>query len=125
MRVIDASAVVKHLIGDISPAAFGDQPLAAPYLIDSEVMHTLRRLDRSARLSPPVGMRTVERFGRVSVTRYAVTALLPRIWDLRHSLSAYDATYVALTEALGATSLLTSDAGLARTTGVRCAIELI
>ena len=43
------------------------------------------------------------------------------MWALRHNLSAYDATYVALTEMIGATSLLTTDARLASAPGINCA----
>ncbi len=47
------------------------------------------------------------------------------MWDHRHNLSAYDATYVALAEGLGATSLLTTDAKVAAAPGVACDIELV
>ncbi len=47
------------------------------------------------------------------------------MWALRHNLSAYDATYVALAEMTRATSLLTTDARLARASGIRCAVQLL
>jgi len=47
------------------------------------------------------------------------------MWALRHNLSAYDATYVALTEMSGATSLLTTDARLASAPGIECDIQLL
>jgi predicted nucleic acid-binding protein len=50
--------------------------------------------------------------------------LIPRIWELRRSISAYDAAYVALAEVLGA-PLLTRDARLGRSHGHRARIELI
>jgi predicted nucleic acid-binding protein len=53
-----------------------------------------------------------------------VVALLGRIWQLRHNLSAYDATYVALAEALGC-ALLTADARLAAAPGVACDVTVV
>jgi predicted nucleic acid-binding protein len=50
-------------------------------------------------------------------------ALLGRCWELRDNLTIYDATYVALAEALGV-DLLTGDARLANTTGPLCRIEV-
>ena len=47
------------------------------------------------------------------------------MWALRHNLSAYDATYVALTEMLSATSLLTTDSRLADAPGIQCVIEVL
>jgi len=56
--------------------------------------------------------------------RYPHDLLLPRIWDLRNNLTAYDATYVALAEALDA-PLLTRDRRLAAAAGHRAQIELV
>jgi predicted nucleic acid-binding protein len=47
------------------------------------------------------------------------------MWALRHNLNAYDATYVALAEMIGATTLLTTDARLANAPGVRCAVQVL
>ena len=56
--------------------------------------------------------------------RYAHDFLLPRVWALRHNLTAYDAVYVALAEALEA-PLLTRDQRIAAATGHRARIELV
>jgi predicted nucleic acid-binding protein len=56
--------------------------------------------------------------------RYGHEPLLPRIWELRDNLTAYDAAYVALAEGLRA-PLITCDKRLANTTGIRASIELI
>ena len=58
------------------------------------------------------------------ITRYPHSVLLPRIWQLRHNLSAYDAAYVVLAEKLGAT-LLTRDARLASAAGHTATIEVV
>ena len=54
--------------------------------------------------------------------RYSHEPLLPRIWELRENLTAYDAAYVALAEALDA-PLLTGDERIARASGVRARVE--
>lgn len=64
-------------------------------------------------------------FTELTIARYPADWLRPRMWALRHSLSAYDATYVALAELTAATSLLTTDARLATAPGVRCTIQLL
>jgi predicted nucleic acid-binding protein len=63
-------------------------------------------------------------FAELAIARYPADWLRPRMWALRHNLRAYDATYVALTELTGATSLLTRDVRLA-TPGVRCTVRLL
>jgi predicted nucleic acid-binding protein len=55
---------------------------------------------------------------------YPTSSLVRRVWELRNNLTAYDACYVALAEALGCT-LLTADVKLSRAPGTRCPIDLI
>lgn len=64
-------------------------------------------------------------FVRLGFTRFPADWLRSRMWELRHNLSAYDAAYVVLAEALAATSLLTTDAKLAAAPGVQCAVEVV
>lgn len=125
MRVVDAGVAVDLLTGIIDPARLGHEPLAAPHLMDSEVMHVLRGMVLRGALSEEQGARAVDAFMRLGIARHAAAPDRSRMWELRHNLSAYDATYVALAERLGATSLLTTDARLAAATGVRCRIELL
>jgi predicted nucleic acid-binding protein len=75
-------------------------------------------------ISPARGQTSIDLLGRLPITRYGHDALLERIWSLRHNLTAYDAAYVALAEALGAT-LVTQDEPLAAAPGNRATIELI
>ena len=114
MIVIDASAVVSALLND-GPARqlMGQQRLHAPYLIDTEVPSALRRQVLAGTVSAEHGWTALDTWRRLAVTRYPAHGLLDRIWQLRHNVSAYDATYVALAEGLGC-SLATLDGRLAR-----------
>lgn len=122
MPVIDASAAIDVLTGSEAGTHWfdsivrADETLQAPYLIDIEVMNGLRRL---AALREKLASRieqAVTEFQNLRISRHGHLILLPRIWDLRHNLSSYDATYVALAESLNE-PLVTSDAKLSRSRG--------
>lgn len=125
MRVVDAGIVVEMLAGRLDPARLGDEELVAPHLVDSEVTHALRGLVRRDILSEEQGALALEGFAQLTMTRYPADWLRPRMWALRHNLSAYDATYVALAEMIDATALLTTDARLASASGPRCRVEVL
>jgi predicted nucleic acid-binding protein len=123
--VVDSSAALSALLSEgPARAAMGGERLHAPHLIDSEVAHVLRRQVGSARMTPEAGWAALDTFRRLGMTRYPAFALLDRVWELRDNLSAYDATYVALAEALEC-PLLTADARLSRAPGIRCAITVL
>lgn len=125
MRVVDAGVIVELVASDLDPDRLGDEELAAPHLIDSEVTNVLRRLVRQKILTERQGASALDGFTLLALTRYPADWLRPRMWALRHNLSAYDATYVALAEMTGATALLTTDTRLAAAPGVNCPIELL
>ena len=95
----------------------------APYLIEVETLQALRRTVLRGRLSDDRAALAREAFGSMPFVLYPHRPLMKRIWELRHSISAYDASYVALAELLPA-PLVTCDARLARSTGHRAEIEL-
>lgn len=95
-----------------------------PHLIDSELISGLRRQVRNGTVTSAQGWAALDTWRRLGVSRHPVTGLLDQIWDLRDNLSAYDASYVALAEALRC-AVLTVDARLSRAPGVRCAITVI
>jgi predicted nucleic acid-binding protein len=125
LKVIDAGVIVELLVNDLDPARLGDEELAVPHLIDSEVTNVLRRLVAQQVISDTQGTEALDGFSRLVLSRYPADWLRPRMWELRHNLTSYDATYVALAETLGATSLLTTDMRLATAPGITCAIELL
>ena len=125
MLVVDASAALSALLhDDRSRRALDGEQLHAPHLIDSEVANALRRRVAAGALQAAAGRAALEVLGRLGMRRHAAFPLLGRIWELRENLSAHDATYVALAEALDS-ALLTADARLAAAPGVRCAITLV
>ena len=98
--------------------------LHAPHLLDIEVTHVLRRLVQRKELSTVRAAQAFDDFAQLPIERHGHQLLLPRIWQLRETLTAYDGAYVALAEALSA-PLLTCDAKLARAQGHFATIELI
>lgn len=125
MIVLDASAAVLALLdaGD-ARRILARETVAVPHVIDAEVAHALRAQVRRDRVGDQIAETVLLRWARLGLRRFGLVGLLPRIWDLRESLSAYDATYVALAEAVGC-PLVTADARLARAPGPRCAITVV
>lgn len=133
MIVVDASALLEVLLQ--TPAAEPiaerlfdpEETLHAPHLLDVEVAQILRRYVLLGEIDPDRGREALTDLADLSVERYPNDPLLPRIWELRDNVTAYDATYLALSEALGA-PLLTCDARLARAmdsvSGLEGSIEL-
>jgi predicted nucleic acid-binding protein len=128
--VADASAILELLLQTPLAAAverrmLGDgETIHAPALIDLEVAQVLRRYVNRGEMSTARARVALDTMAVFPIERYTHEALLPRIWELRENLTAYDAAYVALAEALRA-PLVTGDERLARAPGVRAAIELI
>jgi predicted nucleic acid-binding protein len=123
--VVDGSVAVEALLGG-PPArdGLGSNTAFAPHLIDVEVVHALRGLVRGGHLDADSGRQMVETWPRLGVVRFAMHPLAGRMWELRHNLTAYDASYVALAEQLGC-PLWTADERLARTPGVRCVVAVL
>jgi predicted nucleic acid-binding protein len=95
-----------------------------PHLVDSEITNALRRRVAAGHVDARRARRALDTWRTLGVTRYPSLALLDRVWDLRENLTAYDATYVALAEALGC-ALVTGDGRLSRAPGVRCPITVL
>jgi predicted nucleic acid-binding protein len=129
MIVLDASATVDWLLQTSAGLRVEERVLSlneslhAPHLLDLEVTQALRRLTRDGTVSSNRANEAIGDLLDLRITRYAHFVLLPRIWRLRHNLSAYDASYVGLAEKLGA-PLITRDGRLASTSGHTAAIEL-
>jgi predicted nucleic acid-binding protein len=127
--VVDASVLASALAdddadGDRARERLRGEQLAAPELIDLEVASTLRRADRVGRLGERRSAQALADLAALPLRRVSHLLLLSRIWELRDNVTAYDAAYVALAEALG-TLLLTADGPLERASGVRCPVEVL
>ena len=125
MIVVDASAAILALLdeGEARDRVSTDA-LAVPHLVDSEIVQTLRTHVRRGELQLSDAQGALDRWPRLGIQRVGIVGMLARIWELRQNLTAYDATYVAVAEALDC-PLLTADARLARAPGPRCPISLV
>lgn len=130
MIVADASALIDVLLrrreADAIEARLFDsgRTLHVPHLLDVEVAHVLRWHAAAGEIDPERGRALLVDLADLALRRHPHDFLLPRVWDLRHNLTAYDAVYVALAEALDA-PLLTRDARLAAASGHHARVELV
>lgn len=104
--------------------ALGIEQLHVPHLIDSEITGALRRRVLAGQISERSGWSALDTWRRLAATRYPVHGLLERMWQLRANVSAYNAGYIALAEALDC-SLLTADARLSHAPGIRCTVTVV
>ena len=130
MIVVDASAVIEVLLRTASASVIEarlfhpGQSLHAPHLIDVEVTHALRRLALRGEIDDTRGRDALADLADMPIRRYPHALLLATAWSLRSNVTAYDAMYVALAEALGA-PLLTRDQRLATTAGRFVTVEAV
>jgi predicted nucleic acid-binding protein len=128
--VVDASALLEALLR--TPAAQAverwlfapGQTLHAPHLLDVEVTQVVRRYAAAGEIDEQRGRAVLADLAGLPLQRYPHDVLLPRVWQLRNNLTAYDAVYVALAEALDA-PLLTRDQRLAAAAGHVARVELV
>ena len=118
MLVLDTSAALAALVArpvdpDLVARLADDGDLHAPHLIDVEILHALRGLVRGGTLSADRAADVRSDLAELRINRYGHEPLADRIWELRDNLTAYDAAFVALAEALGV-PLITCDVRLAR-----------
>lgn len=121
MIVIDASVLADFLLGrpealaalEHEMAGHEHEPLHAPDVIELETLNALRGLARGGAITDGRASQAVRDLASIRLARYPHAPLRERVWEMRGNLTAYDAAYVALAEALGDATLLTADAGLA------------
>jgi predicted nucleic acid-binding protein len=127
--VADASVIATALgddgrDGDRARARLRGERLAAPELLDLEVASVLRGQALAGALDARRAQLALADLRELPLQRAPHRPLLARCWELRENLTIYDASYVALAEALGA-DLLTGDRRLFKVPGPRCRIELL
>ncbi len=130
MLVVDASVLVYALIDDddagerMRSRLDAEAAVCAPDVIDLEVANAWRRDLLAGRIGEDRSRLALEDLAGLPLARVPHRPLMPRIWELRHNLTPYDAAYVALAESLNAT-LLTVDGRSTRAPSLRCEVELI
>lgn len=130
MIVVDASALLETLLRTPTAKAVEErlfapgQTLHAPHLLDVEVAQVVRRYAANGEIDADRGRLALADLADFPLRRYPHDFLLPRMWDLRNNLTAYDTAYVALAEALDA-SLLTCDRRLAAAAGRHARVEIV
>ncbi len=129
MIVADASVIAAALVDEGSPGALARERLLShdvnvPELADVEVMAVIRRHVQRGLISPLRGAAAMQDYADFRLERFAHLPLLPRAWQLRDTVTAYDAQYVALAEFLDV-PLVTADGRLSRASGLRCQVELL
>lgn len=130
MIVLDASAVVELLLNTPASAPIVERladptvSLHAPHLLAIEVSQVLRRFASSGTISSETAAECLDDLRGLDIAHYAHEPFLPRMWQFRENLTAYDAVYVTLAETLRA-PLLTFDERLARVPGHGAVIEVV
>lgn len=124
MLVVDASLVASGLVdagpvGRWAESLLASGPLVAPHLLPAEVANILRRASTTGELSADSASLAHRDLLDLRIELYPYEAVAPRVWSLRHNVTAHDAWYVGLAELLDA-PLATLDTRLARTPGPHC-----
>lgn len=131
MLVVDASALTEMLVDGPSAPVVAEHviehDLAAPHVVDLEVLDALRRYGQAGKVSPERVDGAILDFFGLAVDRYPHDVLLPRIWFLRDNFTPYDAAYLALAESLAddGIPLLTTDARFARAARKHTDVEVL
>ena len=125
MIVVDASVAVLGLLNDgDARRSLATESIAVPHLADSEVARALRSQVLRGSAQDSQAREALRRWALLGIRRFPITGLLGRVWELRQNLSAYDATYVALAEAMSC-PLHTADSRLASAPGPTCTVVVV
>jgi len=122
--VVDSSVLVAALVDAGPNGIWAEEVLSrgslhAPELARAEATNILRRLELAKQLTTPEANAAHEDLMQLDIELFSFDPFSDRIWELRHTVTSYDAWYVAVAEALGL-PLATLDARLSRATGVTC-----
>jgi predicted nucleic acid-binding protein len=128
--VVDGSVLANALADDEDDGATARRELraagevAAPDLVDVETVSVLRKRWLRRTLTDQRFATAIAHLQQLGIERVPTLRLVPRAFELRANVSAYDACYIALAEHLGC-ELITADKRLAAATGPRCPIRVL
>ncbi len=122
--IVDSSVIVAALIDTGSDGTWAEQiiegrALYAPELVRVEATNILRRLERAKKITTPEANGAYDDLMQLEIERFPFEPFSERIWQLRHTVTSYDAWYVAVAEALGF-PLATLDERLMKAEGPKC-----
>jgi len=122
--VVDSSVLVAALVDTGPHGTWAEQviengALYAPQLLRVEATNVLRRLERAKEITTPEANAAHDDLMQLEVELFSFDPFSDRIWELRHTVTSYDAWYVAVAEALGF-PLTTLDERLAKAAGPKC-----
>ena len=122
--VVDATLLVAALVdagreGRWARAMLADSEPVAPELVLAETSNVLRRLEQRGAISEFQASVAHRDLLRLQMKTFPFAPLAARVWALRRNVTAYDAWYVALAEAVGR-PLATLDGKLRRAAGPAC-----
>ena len=130
MIVLDASAALELLLRAqdhpklVERVLESGETIVAPHLLDLEIVQVLRRCVIAGELTAARAREALDDHLALGIARYPHDGLLERIWQLRAKCTAYDAAYIALSEAIDAV-FITCDGRLSGVAGIRAAVEVI
>lgn len=130
MIVLDASAVVDLLLGlpphdaTVARLLARNSQVSAPHLLDVEVAQVIRRRVLAGMVVPADAAAALRVLAMLPIVRYAHLPLIERAFELRENVTVYDAVYLVLAEALGAT-LVTRDKALAAVPGSKARVQVL
>ena len=127
MLVVDASVVVAALVDTRAAGRWAEErllsgPLFAPHLLPVEVANILRKASRAGHISEDHAALAHRDLTRLQIELAPYEPFAERVWELRQTITAYDAWYVAVAEALAA-PLATLDLRLTRSSGPQCSFQ--
>lgn len=109
--------MARTVVGSAVADVIAHEVVAAPDLVNAEVVSVLRRWRAGDHIDAGAADRALARLARMDLVRFTTGGLIEAMWSLRHNLTPYDASYVALARRLGC-PLLTLDARLAGAPGL-------
>jgi predicted nucleic acid-binding protein len=111
--ILDASAAIEFLlraesVPELTSALLSAESLACPMILDFEILNVLRRQVQDKLITQQRAEEALQLYWEMPFERFDTSVIADKIWHLRNNFTSYDASYIALSELLGA-ELYTKD----------------